>query len=67
MVVTYSFEDEADGSTRASVRVQGEPSAIYAIAGPGAVAAGSSVGLARPANPSASSAALIDVVRAIFR
>jgi hypothetical protein len=34
MVVTYSFEDEADGSTRASVRVQGEPSAIYAIAGP---------------------------------
>jgi Polyketide cyclase / dehydrase and lipid transport len=34
MVLRYSFEDEADGSTRASVRVQGEPSAIYAIAGP---------------------------------
>jgi len=33
MVVTYAFE-EADGGTRASVRVQGDPSALYRIAGP---------------------------------
>lgn len=33
MVVTYSFED-ADGGTRTSVRVQGDPSALYRLAGP---------------------------------
>jgi hypothetical protein len=33
MVVTYAFEDETDG-TRTSVRVQGDPSALYRIAGP---------------------------------
>lgn len=33
MVVTYAFE-EADGGTRTSVRVQGDPSALYRIAGP---------------------------------
>ena len=33
MVVTYAFE-EADGGTRASVRVQGDSSALYRIAGP---------------------------------
>lgn len=33
MVVTYAFE-EADGATRASVRVQGDPSALYRLAGP---------------------------------
>jgi hypothetical protein len=34
MVVTYSFDDDPGGGTHASVRVQGEPSAIYSIAGP---------------------------------
>ena len=33
MVVTYAFED-AGGGTRASVRVQGNPTALYRIAGP---------------------------------
>jgi hypothetical protein len=33
MVVTYAFEDAGDG-TRASVRVQGDPSALYRIASP---------------------------------
>jgi uncharacterized membrane protein len=33
MMVTYAFED-ADGGTRTSVRVQGDPSAWYRIAGP---------------------------------
>jgi hypothetical protein len=33
MVVTYGFED-ADEGTRATVRVQGDPSAWYRIAGP---------------------------------
>jgi uncharacterized membrane protein len=33
MAVTYAFED-ADGGTRTSVRVQGDPSAWYRIAGP---------------------------------
>lgn len=33
MVVTYAFE-EADGGTRTSVRVQGDPSMLYRIAGP---------------------------------
>jgi hypothetical protein len=33
MVVTYAFE-ETDGGTRASVRVQGDPSSWYRIAGP---------------------------------
>lgn len=33
MVATYAFEDAADG-TEASVRVQGDPSALYRIAGP---------------------------------
>ena len=33
MVITYAFED-ARGGTRASVRVQGDPSALYRIAGP---------------------------------
>jgi hypothetical protein len=33
MVVTYAFED-ASGGTRASVRVQGDPSALYRLAGP---------------------------------
>ncbi len=33
MVVTYAFED-VEGGTRASVRVQGDPSALYRIAGP---------------------------------
>jgi len=34
MVVTYGFEDDPGGGTRTSVRVQGEPSAMYAVAGP---------------------------------
>ena len=33
MVVTYAFED-AEHGTRASVRVQGDPSALYRLAGP---------------------------------
>ncbi len=33
MTVTYAFEDEG-GGTRTSVRVQGDPSALYRIAGP---------------------------------
>lgn len=33
MTVTYAFEDDGDG-TRASVRVQGEPGAMYRVAGP---------------------------------
>jgi uncharacterized membrane protein len=33
MVVTYAFED-TDGGTRASVRVEGDPSALYRLAGP---------------------------------
>lgn len=33
MVVTYAFED-AGGATRTSVRVQGDPSALYRLAGP---------------------------------
>jgi uncharacterized membrane protein len=33
MVVTYAFED-AEGGTRTSVRVQGDPSALYRLAGP---------------------------------
>ena len=33
MIVTYAFED-ADGGSRASVRVQGDPSALYRLAGP---------------------------------
>lgn len=33
MEVTYSFDDDADG-TIASVRVRGEPAAMYKIAGP---------------------------------
>jgi hypothetical protein len=33
MVVTYTFED-APGGTRTSVRVQGDPSALYRLAGP---------------------------------
>jgi hypothetical protein len=33
MVVTYGFED-ADGGTATSVCVQGDPSALYRIAGP---------------------------------
>ncbi len=33
MVVTYAFDD-AGGRTRTSVRVQGDPSALYRIAGP---------------------------------
>jgi uncharacterized membrane protein len=33
MVVTYGFQD-ADGGTATSVRVQGDPSALYRIAGP---------------------------------
>ena len=32
MVVTYAFED-TDGGTRTSVRVQGDPSALYRLAG----------------------------------
>jgi hypothetical protein len=32
MVVTYTFGDDA-GATRASVRVQGDPSAMYRLAG----------------------------------
>ena len=32
MIVTYAFED-ADGGSRASVRVQGDPNALYRIAG----------------------------------
>lgn len=31
--VTYAFEDVAGGRTRASVRVQGDPSALYRLAG----------------------------------
>jgi hypothetical protein len=35
MVVTYSFEDDADGGTRTSVRVQGgTPGSFYRIAEP---------------------------------
>jgi uncharacterized membrane protein len=34
MVVTYAFEDAPGGGTRTSVRVQGEPAAVYRIAGP---------------------------------
>jgi len=34
MVVTYAFVDEPGGATGASVRVQGEPGALYRIAGP---------------------------------
>lgn len=33
MQVTYAFEDRG-GSTEASVRVQGEPSSMYRVAGP---------------------------------
>lgn len=33
MVVTYAFED-AEGGTRTSVRIQGDPSALYRLAGP---------------------------------
>lgn len=33
MVVTYAFEDSS-GGTRASVRVQGDPSPLYRLAGP---------------------------------
>jgi uncharacterized membrane protein len=33
MVVTYAFED-APGGTRTRIRVQGDPSALYRIAGP---------------------------------
>jgi hypothetical protein len=33
MVITYGFEDAGDG-TRTTVRVQGDPSAFYRIAGP---------------------------------
>ena len=33
MVVTYTFDDMEEG-TRASVRVQGDPSALYRLAGP---------------------------------
>jgi uncharacterized membrane protein len=34
MEITYVFEDVAGGRTRASVRVQGDPSALYRLAGP---------------------------------
>jgi uncharacterized membrane protein len=34
MEITYVFEDVARGRTRASVRVQGDPSALYRLAGP---------------------------------
>ena len=34
MVVTYEFDEEGDGTTRTSVRVQGDPSALYRLAGP---------------------------------
>jgi hypothetical protein len=33
MTVTYAFDDE-DGATRTSVRVQGDPGAMYRLAGP---------------------------------
>ena len=33
MIVTYAFEDAGHG-TRTSVRVQGDPSALYRLAGP---------------------------------
>lgn len=34
MEVTYTFEDAEGGGTLASVRVQGEPSTMYKVAGP---------------------------------
>lgn len=34
MEITYAFEDVAGGRTRASVRVQGDPSTLYRLAGP---------------------------------
>jgi hypothetical protein len=34
MVVTYAFEDGADGGTRTSVRVQGKPGSLYRMAEP---------------------------------
>jgi hypothetical protein len=34
MRVTYSFDDANDGSTRARIRVEGDPGAIYRVAGP---------------------------------
>ena len=34
MVVTYAFEDAADGRTRTSVTVQGNPSSLYRMAEP---------------------------------
>ena len=34
MVVTYAFEDAADGRTRTSVRVQGNPGSRYRMAEP---------------------------------
>ncbi len=34
MEVTYEFDDGSDGSTTAWVRVQGEPGALYRVAGP---------------------------------
>ena len=34
MHITYAFEDVSGGRTRASVRVQGDPSALYRLAGP---------------------------------
>jgi uncharacterized membrane protein len=34
MEITYAFEDVSGGRTRASVRVQGDPSALYRLAGP---------------------------------
>jgi hypothetical protein len=34
MVITYAFADATGGGTRTSVRVQGDPSAIYRLAGP---------------------------------
>jgi hypothetical protein len=34
MVVTYAFEDDTDGGTRTSVRVQGKPGSLYRMAEP---------------------------------
>ncbi len=34
MRVTYGFEADRDGATRASVRVEGDPSGVYSFGGP---------------------------------
>jgi uncharacterized protein YndB with AHSA1/START domain len=34
MAVTYAFEDDTDGGTRTSVRVQGKPGSLYWMAEP---------------------------------